>query len=419
MAVMLALARISSAVFSRFGVPGLVGEIVLGVVLANLSFGDWSFLGMLDMIVDLESPSTNYEIFYVMAEIGVIFLLFSVGLETKVKDLLSVGKAAFYVASLGVLIPFVLGYALMAAQGQDMMHALFLGVAMVATSVGITARVIKDMKLSDTREARIIIGAAVIDDILGMVILAIVVGMAKSAASGVAMNIMDVVVTAVIAAAFVILVILFCLRVTPRMYAYMEKRRQNALSAGKKPYAFSMLTIAIVVCLAFAAIAEEIGLAAIIGAFLAGMIFADHAREWGLEPKVEVLTTFLLPLFFINVGLMVKLDSFTNLQVIMLAVAVIIVALISKYIGCGLGAKLADRKMESLSLRIIGVGMIPRGEVGIIVASYGLKYHVMSDEVYAVVVLMSVVTTLVAPPLLARLFRKKYHDTDEWSTNVI
>ena len=185
LAVLFLLARLGSAIVSRFGLPGLIGEIVIGIVVANIAFGDWSLLGSLGITMPepgtgAEEGSDVYHIIYAMAELGVVFLLFTVGLETKVKDLLGSGRPALLCAILGVILPFIAGFAIIMMYDGNMNHALFLAAAMVATSVGITARIIKDLRLMDTKEARIIIAAAVIDDVLGMIVLAIVNGMAAS-----------------------------------------------------------------------------------------------------------------------------------------------------------------------------------------------------------------------------------------------
>ncbi|MBR4226286.1 MAG: cation:proton antiporter [Candidatus Methanomethylophilaceae archaeon] len=410
MAVLFIFARIGTLVVSRFGLPGLIGEIIIGIVIANLSFGDWSLLSMLDIALPdpgTESEGTStYTVIEVFAELGVIFLLFSVGLETKVKDLLGSGKAALLAAVLGVVLPFIAGLAIIIAADGNMNHALFMGAAMVATSVGITARIIKDMKLMDTREARIIIAAAVIDDVLGMIVLAIVNGVAGSGD----MSILDIIVIALQAVLFVVAIILVCKYVIPRLYDYFQARHDAAVNAGKVPRSANKLVLAIIVCLAMSAFAEYIGLAGIIGAFLAGMLFAEHSWEWDLEHKVESITTFFISFFFLNVGLQVDVTTLTDTTVIMLAALIIVVALITKYIGCGFGAKIGDRDLDKQGMNIIGVGMMPRGEVGIIVASMGLASGAMSSELYAVVVLMSVATTIIAPPILSKLFRKKYQE---------
>jgi len=413
--VVFATAKFVSFIFNRAGVPGLVGEILVGVVFASVMIGDSTIaekLGLFQVIDGVRSEDTiEHHVLEVFSELGVMFLLFSVGLETRVKDLLSVGKAAFLVAALGVLIPFVFGYAYVEFfQDGNLYHALFLGAAMVATSVGITARVIKDMRLTDAKESRIIIGAAVIDDILGMIVLAVVSGMAKSGE----IDIMNIVIVTVSAFSFVILTMLFAYFVGPRIKAWVQSYNDKKFEKDKDyiPIKFNMLIFGITLCFAFAWMAETIGLAAIIGAFLAGMIFADYAVIWGLEEKVEAINSLLVSFFFVNVGLKVDMSGIDADLVIMVFV-VILLAVLGKYIGCSLGAKLGDKTLEKSSLNIIGIGMVPRGEVGIIVATIGLKIIVdggtaISPELYTVVVLMSVITTIIAPPLLSSAYKKKY-----------
>lgn len=409
--ILYALARFGSAIISRFGLPGLIGEILIGILVANLVIGDFNLMEFLDLEmpdpgVEESVGSSTYQIVYALAELGVIFLLFTVGLETRVNDLMKSGKAAFFCALLGVIVPFVFGFALIMATEGNMNHALFLAAAMVATSVGITARIIKDMKLMDTLEARIIIAAAVIDDVLGMIVLAIVKGMVESGE----ITIGSILTISIQAAAFVFLIIAICKWVVPRIYDYFEARKNAKEAAGKIPTSTNKLVLAIIVCLGMAALAEAIGLAAIIGAFLGGMLFADHAWEWDLEHKIDSISTFMLSFFFLNVGLQVDITSLTDTSVLILVVVTIILAVIAKLIGCSLGAKLGNKSLDGHSLKIIGFGMVPRGEVGIIIASIGLATGAMSQELYAVVVLMSVITTLIAPPIISKLFKDKYHD---------
>ena len=326
------------------------------------------------------------------------------GLETKVKDLLGSGRPALLCAILGVILPFIAGFAIIMMYDGNMNHALFLAAAMVATSVGITARIIKDLRLMDTKEARIIIAAAVIDDVLGMIVLAIVNGMAASGELSIG-NIASITLQAVV---FVMAIIAVCKWVVPRVHDYFDARRKKAEAEGKVYRSINKFVLALLVCLFMAAFAEYIGLAAIIGAFLGGMLFADYAWEWDLEHKFDSITSFMLSFFFLNVGLQVDLGSLTSSSVILLAVVVIVIAILTKYVGCGIGAKIGDKSIDMKSFNIIGVGMAPRGEVGIIIASIGLASGYMSTDLYAVVVLMSVVTTIVAPPIVAKLFRKKY-----------
>ncbi len=411
--VLFVLARLGNRAFEHFGIPGLIGEIVIGIIVANLAIGGTTLLEFLDIEIPApgsDAAGTNYSVLYAAAEIGVIFLLFSVGLETKVGELLSVGKSAMFVAVLGVIVPFVLGFAYIQFTESNFHHAMFLAAAMVATSVGITARVIKDMHLMDKLESRIIIGAAVIDDVLGMIVLAIVKGVAGSDGG---ISIFGVVQVMAVACIFVIAAILFAKTAVPKIYAWNEKRVKTARDAGKTPASVNMLALALIICFFMAWLAETIGLAAIIGAFLAGMMFAEHAWEWKLDEKFETITSVFISFFFIHVGMQVDLGDFGSTSVIVSAVAVIFLAVIGKYIGCGLGAKLSDRSTSKESFNIIGVGMIPRGEVGIIVASIGLNMIVdgqpaLSSSLYAVIVVMAVATTIIAPPILSRMYRKKY-----------
>ncbi len=405
LAVIFALARLGSILFSKFGLPGLIGEIIIGIVIANIAGGAFldDFLGY-----GGEYGAEVETVVEILAELGVMFLLFSVGLETKVKDLLGSGKAAFLCALLGVILPFMAGLGLILAWGgYDMNSAMFMGAAMVATSVGITARIIKDMKLMDAKESRIIIAAAVIDDVLGMVVLAIVQGMAASEGG---LDIVDLTIIIIKAVAFVLTAIAIAKWVVPKIYDFFDERNRKIIASGKVPYTYNKLIFAIIVCLFMAFLAEYIGLAAIIGAFLAGMMFADHAWEWDLDHKIEAITSFMISFFFVNVGMNVEIEMMSSTNVILLVVVVILLALVTKYIGCGLGARLGDKTVDRSSFNIIGVGMMPRGEVGIIIASIGLTAGVMSADLYGVVVMMSVLTTIIAPPILSVLFKKKYKE---------
>jgi Kef-type K+ transport system membrane component KefB len=401
--VLLVLARTASAVFERFGVPGLIGEILAGILVANLAIGDWSFLGMFDITMG-DDPSGNYEILMVFAELGVIFLLFSIGLETKVKELLSVGKAALLVATMGVVVPFIAGFALIQAYDGNMHHALFLAAAMVATSVGITARVIKDMKLIDTKEARIIIGAAVFDDVLGMIVLAMVVAASSSGDS----TVFDIALISVEALVFVAASIALALWAVPWLSKRMKERNKDRPAKAGRRFDIDKLIIAVAVCLLFSWFADLIGLAAIIGAFLGGMLLADLAPGWGIKVRMEAITTLFVSFFFLNVGMMVDLGSLATGTAVLLAIVVILLAIVTKYIGCSAGAWMGDRSLSRKSRDIIGLGMAPRGEVGIIVAAIGLASGMMSQELYGVVIAMAVATTIIASPLLAWAFNRKY-----------
>ncbi len=402
--VLLVLARLGSRLFTRFGIPGLIGEILVGVAVANLAIGDWSLMAMLD--IDMSLPNFNYQVILLFAEFGVIFLLFSIGLETKVDELLSVGRAAMLVAVMGVLLPLTMGFLFAEMIGENLNAAVFIGVAMVATSVGVTARVIKDMGFLDTRESRIIIGAAIIDDILGMVILALAVGLVTGTGS---FEVRHLVILSVAAAVFVLATMYAAKHLVPRIHDRLKARseRKAAENCNHKPN-FHRFLLALIICLSFSWVADSIGLAAIIGAFLGGMLIAEYAAEWKLDFNVESIMTLFLSFFFLNVGMQIDLAQCANWTVVGLSAAVVAIAVASKYIGCALGARLGDKTLDRTSAGIIGVGMVPRGEVGIIVATFGLQYGVLSMELYTVLIVMAVATTIIAPSLLSSRFMCKY-----------
>lgn len=390
--VLFVLAKVGGLVCERVGIPPVIGEILAGTIVANTVLFQWLSLDL------------GMSLFEVLSELGVIFLLFAVGLETPFSELRKVGRTATLVACLGVVVPFAAGLTLILGLGHGTNEALFIGAAMVATSVGITARVIKDLDLTRSIESRVIIGAAVIDDVLGMIVLAIVVGIAEGGSGG----IIDIALVTLTALAFVLLVIFFGSVVIPKARKRANGRRPNGpiddstVCVRKKKVTVSPLPIAIIVCLALSFAAAHVGLAAIIGAFLAGMVFAELRDKWPCEEDFRPINAFLVPFFFLFVGMMVDLSSFA--EVFVLAIVITIIAVATKYVGCGLGSL----KLGRGSANIIGVGMVPRGEVGIIVATIGLTMKVVPSSMFSVVVFMSMATTIVAPFLLTWAFRRKY-----------
>jgi len=370
--VMFVAAKLAAEIFERLKQPAVAGEILAGVVIGP-------------SLLHLVAPT---ELTNVLAEIGVIFLLFLVGLETKPADIFRVGGRALLVAVLGVIVPFVFGYVLLVAWSHANIEAIFVGSAMVATSVGITARVLGQMGLLNLEVSRIILGAAVIDDILGLIILAVVSSMAKGG-----INYLQIATTAGLAIGFTLLVIFVGARAVNKISPQIDK-----LKVGQ-----SQLVFGLSLCLGLAMVAHYIGVAAIIGAFLAGMALAESAEGTDMPHQAEAVTEFLLPFFLTNIGMQLKLDIFFNRNVIVLAVIVTLLAVTSKLIGCGLGV-LSMGKRKVLQ---VGMGMVPRGEVGIVVAQIGLGLGVISDAVFGVVLFMAVATTLIAPPFLVRLFKNE------------
>lgn len=369
--LMIAAAKVSAEIFERLRQPAVVGEILAGVLIGP------SVLGWV-------RPS---EITHTLAEIGVIFLLFSVGLETKPASIMRVGKRAAVVAVLGVIVPFGAGWALLHAWGGSTVESLFLGAAMVATSVGITARVLSDMGVLGAATSRIILGAAVIDDILGLLVLAVVASVAAGT-----LDYAEIGVTALLAVGFVVFVALLgaplLTRFAPRFVA--------SLRISHPAFAAS-----VVLCLGLAVSATHIGVAAIIGAFLAGLAISEAAeRDHRLHEQIRGATELMVPFFLVNIGMQLNLSVFSDQAAVTLAVIVTLVAIVTKLAGCGLAAWTLGPR-EALQ---VGIGMVPRGEVGIVVAQIGLSLGAVSDQLFGVVLFMAIATTLVAPPLLRPLF---------------
>jgi Kef-type K+ transport system membrane component KefB len=368
---MFVAAKLAAEIFERLKQPAVAGEILAGVVIGP------SVLGLV-------APS---ELTGALSEIGVIFLLFLVGLETKPADIFRVGWRALLVAVLGVVLPFIAGYLIMLAWSETHIEAIFVGAALVATSVGITARVLGQMGLLGLEVSRIILGAAVIDDILGLLILAVVSSLAKEGG----VNYVQIGTTAALAVGFTLLVILVGARAVSRIRSRVEK-----LKVGQ-----SYLVFGLSLCLGLALVASYIGVAAIIGAFLAGMALSESAEGTDMPHQAEAVTEFLLPFFLTNIGMQLKLDALLTRSTIILALVVTILAVVSKLIGCGLAALPLGKKKAAQ----IGMGMVPRGEVGVVVAQIGLSLNAVDAAAYGVVLFMAIATTLIAPPFLVKLFR--------------
>jgi len=370
--LMFSAAKLFAAVFERLRQPAVVGEILAGIVLGP-------------SLLALVHPS---ELTSGLAEIGAIFLLFTIGLETKPADLIRVGRTAALVAVLGVLVPFALGFSYMRVTGHDALNAIFLGAALVATSVGITARVLKDAGALAMRAAQVILAAAVLDDILGMILLAVVASLNQ-----VAVNYVALAVVAAEAAALC----WFMVFLAPRLVRHLGRAvTQHGPSNSPR-------ILAVMLCLGLSLASTYIGMAAIVGAFLAGLALADHSQEWGLSGAMNPIYEFLGPFFFVYLGAQVDVRTLAEPGMLSMLFTICVLAIGSKLAGCAIGA--AGLGVRD-ALRV-GIGMVPRGEVGLIVASAGLSLHAVSGRVYAAVLLMTVVTTLVAPPFLRLALREK------------
>src|SRR5215212_3911131 len=389
-AIMLVVAKLAGEIFERLQQPSVLGELFGGILLGNLVI--FGFNGA--------EPLKTSETIAALAELGVIILLFEVGLESDLKEMIEVGWSSLLVAVLGVIAPFFLGWAVSAYFIPDeprLVH-IFIGATLCATSVGITARVFKDLGKLATREARIILGAAVIDDVLGLLILAVVAGAIRAAATGGALSFMDVGLIALKSLAFLIGAIAIGHLLMPRMLHGARRLETRGV----------LLTLAISCCLFMAWAAAKAGLAPIVGAFAAGLILDEvhfkHGRgqpERDLHDLLQPVSTVLVPIFFVLMGLKVDLRLFARVDILGFALALTVVAIIGKQV-CALGV--VERGINRLA---VGLGMIPRGEVGLIFAGIGatlmlpsatgVDQPVISSAIFGAVVIMVIITTLITP----------------------
>jgi len=355
-------AKLLAECFERLRLPGIVAEILAGVLLGP------SVLGWI-------SPN---ELLSTLSDIGVMFLLFRVGLDVKASELLESGGTATMVAVAGVIVPFLMGWGILRAWGAGHTEAIFVGAAMVATSVGITAQVLASKGLLHLASSKIILAAAVIDDVLGLLVLAVVSSMARGRVQAAEISL-----TVLFAIVFVVVVAKWgtaaANRIVPRMRARMR-------------VAESEFVVAMVLLFSLSLLAVYAGVAAIVGAFLAGMSLGESV-ERRVKDLVHGTAELLVPFFLVGIGLHADLSAFSSRSLLLLAAGLIV--------GCGLGAwRLGKREMIR-----IGVGMAPRGEVGMVVAQLGLAMGVITKPVYGVVVLMAAATTMLAPPLLNLAYR--------------
>ena len=384
-------AKLGSEIMERAKLPSMMGEIMAGIVLGPTIF---------NLI------TADAEFFDVLAQLGATFLLFTVGMETKISELKKVGLVATSVAVLGVVTPFVVGYYVSMFLFSSTIEAMFVATALVATSVGITARVLEDLGMIHTIEAKIIIGAAVVDDILGMIVLTLVSGIAKGDLT--AFNVAVVVGEAV---CFIAIVTIIGTRVVKyasgKRNVHSDRTVNGAWAVHYSTGAFrrdswidrltqkqAPFVIILVVIFGLSALASFVGLAAIIGAFFAGLIFSDTKETYELEQKFEPLNVFLVPFFFVAIGARVALGSSSD--IIPFAIILTVVAILTKFIGCSLGAVTRGER----TAMIVGAGMVPRGEVGIVIAMIGLSMGTIGLSTYSIIILVSIATTLYTPFLI-------------------
>ena len=393
LAVTVAAAKLAGAVAVRIGQPAVFGEILIGLVLGP------TVLNILGLPI-FSGPSVGTSLEAVMgdlSQIGVLLLMFVAGLETDVAEMRRVGKVAFWSAFGGVVLPLVAGAATASAFGFPLYwDGIFIGTILTATSVSISAQTLLEIGALRSREGATILGAAVIDDVLGIVLLSLIVAMAKASVSGV-----DV---AQIATVVVRLVVFFAL-------ALAAGRGVSAVLAWARrlPVSQGVLSAALVIAMVFAWAAESIGgVAAITGAYIAGVLIAQTTFKQDIDGGIHPLAySIFVPVFFISIGL--QANGRVLGDRVAFTIALVAVAILAKAIGCAVSARWCGFTRQQ-SIRV-GVGMISRGEVGLIVAGYGLAHGLIGRDVFSASVIVVLATTMVTPPLLRLVFPPRRHVT--------
>lgn len=401
----LVFSKIFGELAERIKQPSVLGELVAGVILG----------GSVLAIVPSIPTMAGYDTFHLLAEVGVAILLFEIGLETDLKDLIKVGFTSTLVAIVGVVLPFALGFGSIIAfekfgllGGSDpnlnLLIAITAGATLTATSVGITARVLSDMNQLQSGEAKIILGAAVIDDILGLIILGVVSGLIEASGSGDGggVSTLGVGIIFVKAFGFLIVAILIGNLISKKLFNLVEMMKvRGVLLLSALSFAFT-----------FAFLASLVGLAPIVGAFAAGLVLANTNQFKTIEHNLKPVSDFFTPIFFIMVGAAVDVSVFNpfvseNIPILLIALILFIVAVIGKFVS---GYAIFQKGIKK---SVVGVGMIPRGEVGLIFAQVGLTYKVFSSELFSAVTVMVMLTTFIAPPLLKIMFAKGEDTAEE------
>ncbi len=367
--VLLANAKIAGEICERLGYNAVLGELLLGFL-----FGP-SLLGILD---------PHHEILAFLAEVGVLFLLFEIGLESSLTALLKVGLRATMVALIGVLFPFALGWGMFAFLGYPVLVSLLVGATMTATSVGITMRVFADMKKVDSSEGRIILGAAVIDDVLGLLILSVLVGLVQG--QGFSLGIVTKIL--LMSVAFLVGSVLVGIAYLPLMSDYIGSLKTRE----------AVTCLGLVFAGLLGILAHEFGLAAIVGAFLGGLLLARTPHKEALHQRIMGISGLFVPFFFLLAGAQVSGSAFSSLNSFFLIMALFFLACFGKILS-GIAARGVAAPL------VVGIGMIPRGEVGLIFAQYGLTYSLLDTLLYSVLVAVIVLTTFVTPILLKKVMK--------------
>lgn len=399
LALIFVAAKVGGELFERLKQPAVLGELMAGMCVGALALAG---VGGVETL-------RNDAVINALAELGVIILLFEVGLESNLAEMIEVGWSSLLVATVGVVVPFFLGWGVSAyfLPEEATLGHVFIGATLCATSVGITARVLRDLGRLQTRESRIILGAAVIDDVMGLLILAVVAGAIRASAAGGALAVSDVVVIAAKSVAFLVGAVLVGHFVVPHLFRGVGRFKSRGV----------LLTMSLAFCFFLAWVSAGVGLAPIVGAFAAGLVL-DEAHfepfsgrgERGLDDLLAPVSAVLVPVFFVLMGMKVDLSAFARRELLGLAVALTVAAVVGKQV-CSLAV--VERGVNRLS---VGLGMIPRGEVGLIFAGIGASLMLPNEQgvpepvigpgTFGAVVIMVIITTLLTPPALKWSLRR-------------
>ena len=394
--LILVVSKLFGELFERLRLPSVLGELIAGIILG----------GSLLAVVPSMAGQVGYDTFHLLAEIGVCILLFEIGLETDLGDLIKVGPTSTLVAVVGVVAPFALGFgSIIMFQKFGLMNvdpalliiiAITTGATLTATSVGITARVLSDMNKLNTGESKIILGAAVIDDVLGLIILGVVSGLIEAfkAGSGGGISLTGIITITFKAFGFLFLAIFIGNIISKSLYNFIDKMKVRGV----------LFLLAVAFALFYSYLAVVVGLAPIVGAFAAGLVLRRVNQFKIVEENLRPVSDFFTPIFFVMIGAAVDIYVFNpfvdgNINILLIALILFVVAVIGKYISGYVVFKKGINKM------VVGIGMIPRGEVGLIFAQVGLNYGVFNSKLFSAVTVMVMLTTFIAPPLLQIAFK--------------
>jgi Kef-type K+ transport system membrane component KefB len=384
-AIILIAAKLGAAIANYFKQPDVLGELISGIAIGNLTLLNYNGFAFI----------ANNHTIEILAGIGVIILLFQVGLESNITEMLAVGVQSFIVAIVGVITPFAIGYWASGLIITDIseISKIFMGAILTATSVGITARVFQDLKFTKEKEARIVLGAAVIDDVLGLIILAVVAGIAQTGE----IDPLNITIISSKAIGFVVVSLI--------LGKFFAKKTVKTFSLLKLPG--MMLTTLLVLCFIGSYLANQVGLATIVGAFAVGLVldevyFEPFKDGNTVHDYIRPIAYFLVPIFFVITGMHVDLSVFADLQVLIASISLTAIAILGKIV-CGW----CFMTKEKMNRAIIGFGMIPRGEVGLIFATVGKSLGVVDDRLYAITVIVVILTTLIPPPILSMLIKNQ------------